>query len=64
MTYLEYEMAHVTKERFDLVFGRVNGNFMWRRYRSAGSIDAFVRQDAEAKQRIDLDIKTLTKRAN
>ena len=64
MTYLEYETDHVTKERFDLVFGRLNGDLMWRLYRSAGSIDAFVRQDAEAKQRIDLDIKTLTQRAN
>ena len=64
MTYLEYEMAHVTKERFDLVFGRLNGDLMWRLYRSSGSIVAFVRQNAEAKQRIDLDIKTLTKRAN
>ena len=64
MTYLEYETDHVTKERFDFVFGHLDGDLMWRLYRSAGSIEAFVRMNEEARRRIDLDIKTLTQRAN
>ena len=60
MTFQQYEEKYVTKERFDLIFGHLNGDLMWRKYRKAGSIEAFVRQNEDAQQRIAMDIRMLT----
>lgn len=63
MTYTEYEAEKINRRYFDFLFGSVQAPIKWNKYREAGSIEAWVRMDADAKKRIDLDIKVITRGA-